>query len=277
MLTSTRPLRVAVLCSRRAPGLARLLDEGPRRDHPFEIVGVVTSDPACVDGDALRERGVDLVIHAIHAFYGARHSNVYRDLVTRRHYDAETVRLLQAWSPDIVLLDGYLFLLTRPMLEAFPNRIVNLHFSDLTVRRVDRSPAYPGIRAVRDALADGQIETSATVHAVDERPDGGAPIVRSWPFPVSPLVAEARRWGAIDMVKAYAFAHQEWMLRSVSAPLVSAALRLLAAGEVDLDALAAREPSAVTPWLLDERGRLTPPAGARMHAILQGYHRASVA
>jgi len=128
---------------------------------------------------------------------------------------------------------------------------------------------------VRDALADGQVETSATVHLVNEQPDGGAPIVRSWPYPVSPLVAHARQWSAPDMLKAYAYAHQEWMIRGASGPLLSSALDLVASGRVDLDALSTRDPSTVTPWLVDEQGRLTPPAAIRMHEILRRYNRAS--
>jgi phosphoribosylglycinamide formyltransferase-1 len=275
MLTTDRPLRVAVLCSRRAPGLLHLLDHDPVRDGRYEICGVVTSEPNCADAGAIAERGTVVYTHSIKEFYERRSSNVYRDFVTRRAYDRVTVDLLAAMRPDLVLLDGYLYLLTRPMLDAYRNRVMNLHFSDLTIRRADHSPAYAGIRAVRDALADGQIETSATVHLVNEQPDGGAPIVRSWPYPVSPLVAEARHWNAPDVVKAYAYAHQEWMVRSASGPLLACALDLVWTGKVDLDAIAARDPAMVTPWLVDRSGRLTPPASMRMHEILRGFKRQS--
>lgn len=241
----------------------------------FEIACVITSEAGFAEADAVRERGPAVVTHPIGEFYAARSSNIYRDLVTRRAYDHETVRLLEAHAPDVVLLDGYLYLLTKPMLEAFRNRILNLHFSDLTIRRADRRPAYPGIRAVRDALSDGQAETRATVHVVNEEPDGGAPVVRSWPYPVSPLVPLARSWKAGDMLKAYAYAHQEWMIRGASGPLLSSALHLVSSGVVDLDEIGSRDPAMVTPWLVDERGRMTPPAAMRMHEILRGYQRAS--
>ncbi len=55
----------------------------------------------------------------------------------------------------------------------------------------------------------------------------------------------------------YAFAHQEWMMRTVSGPLVSAALRLIAAGAIDLDALATGRAHAEPPWILDRQGSLT--------------------
>jgi len=257
MLTTRAPLRVAVLCSRRAPGLAHLLTLPAGAERAFDIVSVITSEPACADADVVRAHGVPLQTHDIREYYAARSSNVYRDVATRRAYDRDTLALLEPSAPDVVLLDGYLYLLTSPMLEAYRNRMLNLHFSDLTLRRPDHGPVYPGIRAVRDALADGRTETRATVHVVNDEPDGGAPLVRSWAFPVSPMVARARAWKATDMLKAYTFAHQEWMIRESSGPLLASALSLVATGAVDLDLIAGVSPGGVVPWLLDERGRLT--------------------
>lgn len=274
MLTTDRPLRVAVLCSRRAPGLLHLLEDGSR-GRRFEVVAVIASEPSFAEAEAVRAHGVEVLTHPIAAFYEARSSNVYRDFVTRRAYDRETLARLAPHAPDLVLLDGYLYLLTRPVLDAYRNRMLNLHFSDLTVRRADRRPTYPGIRAVRDAIVDGVAETSATVHLVNDEPDGGAPLVRSWTFPIPPLVDEARRWQAMDMLKAYAFAHQEWMIRAASGPLLSAALQLVADRRVDLDQAGTGDPARAVPWLLDEQGRLTPPAAMRMQGILEGYKRAS--
>ncbi len=270
MLTRRTPLRVAVLCSRRAPGLAHLLTQAIGTARPFDIVSVITSEPACADAEVVREHGVPMQTHDIRAYYASRGANVYHDVATRRAYDRDTLALLEPDAPDIVLLDGYLYLLTRPMLELYRNRMLNLHFSDLTLRRQDHGPVYPGLRAVRDALMDGQTETRATVHVVNDEPDGGAPLVRSWAYPVSPMVARARAWNAADMLKAYAFAHQEWMIREASGPLLASALSLVATGAIDLDAFEGLDPDRVVPWLLDERGRLTPPPGE--HARGQQAH-----
>lgn len=275
MLTIDRPLRVAVLCSRRAPGLLSLLARGVSTQTGIEIACVITSEAGSADACALGEQGVTVITHSIAEFYRSRSSSVYRDFLTRRSYDRATTDLLEPQAVDLVVLDGYLYLLTKPILERYRNRILNLHFSDLTVRRADRGPAYAGIRAVRDAIVDGQIETCATVHLVNDEPDGGAPIVRSWAYPVSPLVAKAKRWNASDMIKAYAYAHQEWMMREASGPLLRAALELVATGRIDLDALSARDPATVVPWLVDEQERLTPPDAMRIHEVLRGYRRAS--
>src|SRR5262249_10767808 len=100
----------------------------------------------------------------------------------------------------------------------------------------------------------GCAETRATVHLVAEQPDAGAPIVRSWPFPVSPLVEALQSQAARDAIDAYIFAHEQWMSRAVSGPVMAAALGLIATGAVDLSAMAAAPPS--WPWLLEPDGDL---------------------
>ena len=62
-----------------------------------------------------------------------------------------------------------------------------------------------------------------------------------------------------DVFKAYVYAHQQWMMRTAAGPLVSAALRLVSTGAVDLDALAGVEGWATTPWVLDRHGFLFAP------------------
>jgi phosphoribosylglycinamide formyltransferase-1 len=256
MLTPA-PIRVAVLCSHRAPGLLDLLEPEAGHGRWYEIVVAVTSELAFDRQMRVAARGVPTRAHAIQEFYRRREADLYRDFRTRAAYDRETLGILARYAPDLVLLDGYLYLATRQLLDAFPNRILNLHFSDLTLRHADGRPLYPGIHAVRDAILDGRTTTKATVHLVDRQPDGGAPLVESWPFPVAPLVGQALAWGARDMFKAYAFAHQEWMIRAASGPLLSAALRLVADGTLDLQRLGAADPAAVAPWSVDSHGHVT--------------------
>lgn len=255
MLTS-QPLRVAVLCSHRAPGLLELLERDRAAGGAHDIVAVITSEFAFDRQKNVAASGVPTRAHSIREFYRRRDAALYRDFETRAAYDRETVGLLAPYAPDVVLLDGYLYIATHYLLDAFPNRVLNLHFSDLTLRERDGRPTYAGIRAVRDALADGRTATKATVHLVNREPDGGVPLVESWPFPVAPLVRQALDWGARDMFNAYAFAHQEWMIRAASGPLLSATLRMIAAGTVDLGELATADPAATTPWMVDAHGHI---------------------
>ncbi len=186
------------------------------------------------------------------------------DMHVREEYDAETLHLIERFFPDLLLLDGYLFLVTAPLLRAFPNRIINLHYSDLTLRHLDGSPMFPGVHAVRDAIHAGMHETRATVHLVDPQPDAGTPIVRSEPFPVSPLVEDLRSQCADDVMRAYVFAHQQWMMRTASGPLIAGALRLIANGLVDLDA-AAVTTDRESIWRIDRANGLAPEVAYVIH------------
>jgi phosphoribosylglycinamide formyltransferase 1 len=252
MLITHRPIRVAVLCSQRAPGLMYLLNQCPDRSVTYEIVCCVTSGETFAEEVRVERRGIPTIVHSIRAFYAARNAPL-TDLQVRAEYDAKTVALVEPYFPDLLLLDGYLYLVREPLLRAFPNRILNLHFSDLTLRHDDGTPMFPGTRAVRDAILAGCHETRATVHLVNAEPDGGPPIVRSRSFPVSPLVEELRATEAADVRRAYLFAHQEWMIRTVSGPLIASALRLVANGLVDLDACDERSHDA---WRLEPDGLL---------------------
>ena len=256
------PLRVAVLCSHRAPGLMHLLNVDPGRGRLFDVVCCVTSESTFSEEVRVERRGVPTRPHNIRAFYEARQAKLGAAPAVRAAFDAETVRLLKPFSPDLVLLAGYLYVLSPPMLAAFPRRILNLHFADLTLRTPDGEPGFPGIHAVRDALAAGCAETRATVHLVDAVVDGGAPLVRSWPFPVSPMVDEAQAWVATDLLRAYTFAHEQWMMRACAGPMWSAALQLIAGRAIDLDRLAAPAARTAAPWELSRRGDLMPPLAA---------------
>jgi phosphoribosylglycinamide formyltransferase-1 len=84
---------------------------------------------------------------------------------------------LEEHEVELVVLAGYMHLLTKPFLDRFPGRIVNVHPSLL--------PAFPGKRAVEDALAAGVAETGVTVHLVDEGIDTGAVLAQE-AVPVAP-------------------------------------------------------------------------------------------
>jgi folate-dependent phosphoribosylglycinamide formyltransferase PurN len=249
-------LKVAVLCSHRAPGLLYLLNRDRERGRLYEVVCCVTSERTFAEEVRVERRGVPTIAHPIREFYEARGASLYCDRAVREEYDSATAALLKPYAPDLVLLDGYLYLVTEPLLVSYAARMINVHFADLTLRLPDGRPRFPGIRAVRDTLQAGLTETRATVHLVNDEPDGGAPIVRSWALPVSPMARDARVWDAVEMFRAYAFAHQQWMIRGVAGPLAAAAVRLIAEGKVDLAALARRAPETVVPWDIDRKGAI---------------------
>jgi phosphoribosylglycinamide formyltransferase-1 len=220
-------LKVALLCSHRAPGLRFLLRDDPRRGELYDLVCCLSSaEESDARADA-ESAGLPHISHPIEYFSAAR--GVKRtDLTARVEYDWETLALLAPYRPDLLVLSSYLLILTTPLLSAFAGRIVNVHHADLT-----RGPRYVGLRAVRDAIFAGETETRATAHLVTERLDEGPIVCVSEPFPVSPLVRDALSWGATDVLKAYAYAHQEWMMRSAWGPLLSESIAHIAVRERD--------------------------------------------
>ena len=222
-----------MLTSRRAPGLDHLLEHDPARGSLYQIVSGVASDPESEALPAWRRAGVPAVCHDLGAFcaaWGGRRS----DLAVRREYDAGTVRYLVSYRPDLIVLCGYLHIVTEPLLAAFPAAVINLHDADLTVVDGDGRPLFRGLHSTYDALAGGRSETRSTVHLATAEVDQGPPLVRSWSFPSHPLVRDARRWGADRMLKAYAYAQREWMMQAAWGPLLARAVRLFALDQVRL-------------------------------------------
>jgi len=230
--TAPTPLRVAVLSSRRAPGLADLLAD-PGRGRHWDLVAFVASDPACADLARVRAVPAPAIVHDIRGFYTARGARV-TDLGPRAEYDRRTVELLAPLHPDLVVLSGYLHILTAPALEAFPNRIVNIHDADLTVLEAGGRPRYRGLRSTRDAVFAGARETRSTVHLVTPEVDVGPLLVRSWAFPVPGVVEQARDLRSGDVLKAYAYAQREWMMCAAWGPLLARTIELFARGDVRL-------------------------------------------
>jgi phosphoribosylglycinamide formyltransferase-1 len=108
---------------------------------------------------------------------------------TREERDLVMATWLEEHGVELVVLAGYMHLLTQPFLDRFPERIVNVHPSLL--------PAFPGMRAIDEALAAGVETTGVTVHLVDEGLDSG-PVLRQEPVPVEPRESLVDRIHAVE-------------------------------------------------------------------------------
>jgi phosphoribosylglycinamide formyltransferase-1 len=108
---------------------------------------------------------------------------------SREERDLVMATWLEEHGVDLVVLAGYMQLLTRAFLVRFPGRIVNVHPSLL--------PAFPGTRAIEDALSSGVETTGVTIHYVDEGTDTG-PVIRQEPVPVEPRDTLEERIHAVE-------------------------------------------------------------------------------
>jgi phosphoribosylglycinamide formyltransferase-1 len=111
------------------------------------------------------------------------------DHADRAARDEAMAGWLEAHDVDLVVLAGYMHLLTASFLGRFPERVVNVHPSLL--------PAFPGARPLEDAVAAGVDTTGVTVHVVDEGIDSG-PVLRQEPVPVQPAETLLERIHAVE-------------------------------------------------------------------------------
>jgi phosphoribosylglycinamide formyltransferase-1 len=111
------------------------------------------------------------------------------DHVDRPARDRELADWLQLRGVDLVVLAGYMHLLTPVFLDRFPDRIVNVHPSLL--------PQFPGAQAIEDALAAGVDTTGVSIHYVDEGLDTGA-VIRQEPVAVEPRATLMERIHAVE-------------------------------------------------------------------------------
>ena len=157
--------RLGVLISGRGSNLQALIDAiGDGRLDAS--IAVVISNREDADGlEKARRAGIEVVALS------------HRGWPTRDDFDRALVEELTSREVGLVCLAGFMRLLGAPLIEAFPNAVVNIHPSLL--------PAFPGVDAQRQALDYGAKVTGVTVHLVTPELDGG-PIVLQRTVPVRP-------------------------------------------------------------------------------------------
>lgn len=156
--------RIVVLISGSGTNMLALADACASGDVPGTVVAVL-ADRDCKGLVAARERGLttDLVEPADHPDRDAW-SEALRASVARH-------------EPDLVVSAGFMRLLSPIFVDAFEDRLINLHPSLL--------PAFPGAHAVRDALQAGVDGTGSTVHFIDHEVDHG-PVICGFGVPIRP-------------------------------------------------------------------------------------------
>ena len=150
---------VGVLISGRGSNLQSLIDAVEERRLIARIAIVISNRPGVVGLDRARAAGIETVVME------------HRGYPSRDVYDRALADALRAANVSLVCLAGFMRLIGSPLLDAFPNRILNIHPSLL--------PAFPGVDAQRQALDHGVKFSGATVHLVTGELDGGPIVIQS--------------------------------------------------------------------------------------------------
>jgi phosphoribosylglycinamide formyltransferase 1 len=152
--------RVAVLASGTGSNLQALIDKVHGRDG-IEIVCVGSNNPDAVALNRARDAGIETGVFRV------------EDYPDRTSRDIALADWLDEREVHLVVLAGFMQILTSDLIERFRGRIVNVHPSLL--------PAFPGVHAIEQALDYGVRVTGVTVHFVDEGVDSG-PIIMQEAF-----------------------------------------------------------------------------------------------
>ena len=153
-----KPVRLGILISGRGSNMQAIVGACERGEIPAEV-GVVVSNRENAPGlQWARDHGLTT---------GALSHRSYPD---REAHDRAIVNVLRSADVSWVCLAGYMRLLSRTFVEAFQNRILNIHPSLL--------PAFPGLEAQRQAVEHGVRVSGCTVHLVDAKLDHGPIVVQ---------------------------------------------------------------------------------------------------
>ena len=193
------PLRVGVLASGEGSNLQALLDTV--HGHEALVVAVAADKPTAAALRRARDAGIQTAVFPIgeYADRGAR--------------DAAIADWLVAHDVQLVVLAGYMALLTSPLLGRFPDAVVNIHPSLL--------PAFPGIRAIEQAIDYGVKVFGVTVHFVLD--DGGVD--------TGPVIVQR----AVELENATDPSAVHEALRPLEHAVLPEAVRLIARGAVSRD------------------------------------------
>lgn len=191
--------RIVVLASGSGTNLQAILNQLHGGEEGIEVVGVASDKPEAGALARARQTDVETAIFP---------SSEYDDRGAR---DRALSDWIEGREADLIVLAGYMQLLSPEFVARFHNRVINVHPALL--------PAFPGIDAVQQAIDHGSKITGVTVHFVDEGMDSG-PIIMQRPVPVAP----SRDWDETEKA-----------IHATEHALLPETIRLIAAGRVRID------------------------------------------
>ncbi len=158
-------VNLGVLISGSGSNLQAIIDAIERRDLKAHVKVVISNRADAYGLERARRHGIDTLVID------------HRRFATREEFDRELLAALQAHGVELVILAGFMRLLSPVMVRAFPDRIMNIHPALL--------PSFPGLHVQRAALEHGVRFSGCTVFFVTEGADDG-PIIIQAVVPVYP-------------------------------------------------------------------------------------------
>jgi len=156
---SSKGIKIGVLASGSGSNLQSIIDNCESGKLPVEIACVISNNVAAFALERARKHGIP-ALHIDHRIFTGREA-----------YDAALVETLHEYGVELVVLAGFMRIITPVLLDAFPSAVMNIHPALL--------PAFPGIHAQRQAIDYGVKVSGCTVHFVDAGTDTGPIIIQA--------------------------------------------------------------------------------------------------
>jgi phosphoribosylglycinamide formyltransferase-1 len=150
---------IVVLISGRGGNMRALVERSHDPAMGYQVAGVFSDQPAAPGLTVARDLGVPA--HCVDPGQSA----------SRIEYDAELAVAIEACAPSLIVLAGFMRILSAQFVARYEGRILNIHPSLL--------PKYPGLHTHRRAIEAHEAQHGATVHFVTEQLDGGPPVIQA--------------------------------------------------------------------------------------------------
>lgn len=156
---------IVILISGRGSNMEAVVRAAEAQQWPARVAAVISNKPDAGGLAFAASRGIPTAVVA------------NKEFATREAFDAALQETIDRFAPDLVVLAGFMRILTAPFVEHYAGRMLNIHPSLL--------PLFPGLHTHEAALAAGHTEHGATVHFVTAELDHG-PVVAQARIPVLP-------------------------------------------------------------------------------------------
>jgi len=188
------PMPVACFMSGSGTNARKIIERSLKDDSMYRVALVFTDvrddrlkksgEKRCRAKDIADEYGISYECVDIRDFYLSKGHKTRRDLSIRPEFDRMVLETIGPHAIDLIANAGYMSIMTRPLLDRFEGRILNVHPADLSIVEGGERK-YVGIHVVRDAILACEKELRASTHIVREKVDYGEILVISEPVTIS--------------------------------------------------------------------------------------------
>ena len=155
----TLKTKIVILISGSGSNLQAFIDGSADQSLNADIVAVMSNKPDAYGLTRAQQAGIETAVVD------------HKQFASREAFDAQLQKTIDQFSPDLVILAGFMRILTEGFVQHFKGRLLNIHPSLL--------PKYPGLNTHQRALDAGDKEAGVSVHFVTEELDGGPIIIQA--------------------------------------------------------------------------------------------------